>query len=136
MGPSLYDTLLGFFNSGTAIGSFNEKTQKIISVMDNMQRILNSRAGSIKHLPDYGLPDMAQVYQGLPSSAFVLMHAMQKTLLKYEPRLQTVDIKLEESDDKMMLHYTLICHLKEAGLVKFGTYFMPEGKATLKFTQN
>lgn len=135
MGPSLYDTLLGYFQSGMAIEDTNERTQKIISIMDNIQRILNSRAGAIKHIPDYGLPDMSQIYQNLPSSAYILMHRMRSTLLKYEPRLDGVDISLEENKDDMVLHYVLTCHIKETGLVKFGTYFMPEGRAILKYTQ-
>lgn len=135
MGPSLYDSLLGYFSSGMSVDDTDERTQKIISVMDNIQRILNSRAGAIKHIPDYGLPDMSHVYQSLPSSAYMLMHAIQHTLLKYEPRLEAVEISLEENKDNMVLHYILTCHLKEAGLVKFGTYFMPEGKAVLQYTQ-
>lgn len=135
MGASLYDTLLGYFDSGMAINSVDEKTQAIISVMDNLQRILNSRAGAITHLPDFGLPDMSLIYQALPSSAYDLMRDIQSTLLKYEPRLQSVEISLKESEDNMILSYELTCHVKEAGLVKYGTYFTPEGKAILKYTQ-
>lgn len=135
MGASLYDTLIGYFDSGMAVEQTDEKTQTIISVMDNIQRILNSRAGAIKHLPDYGLPDMSMIYQALPSSAYVLMYAIQNTLLNYEPRLAAVDISLGDSDDTMSLYYELTCHLKEGGLVKYGTYFSADGKAELRYTQ-
>jgi type VI secretion system protein len=33
-------------------------------VLDNMQRVLNCRAGTLAHLPDYGLPDMTKILQG------------------------------------------------------------------------
>lgn len=134
MGASLYDTLFGFFESGTSVSDTNEKLQTIISVKDNIGRILNSRAGAIKHLPDYGLPDMSMIYQALPTSAYELMRAMQHTLLKYEPRLSAVEIILQDNDNTMILSYELTCHFKEGGLVRYGTYFMPDGKASLSYT--
>ncbi len=134
MGPSLYDSLFGYFHSGMAINEIDERMQTIISVMDNIERILNSRAGVVKHIPDYGLPDMSMIYQALPSSAYDLMHAMKNALIKYEPRLSDVEIALLKNEDKMVLSYELICHFKEGGLVKYGTYFTPDGKAHMDFS--
>jgi type VI secretion system protein len=66
--PSLYDILLGNFSGGLPLHAVGENTQVILSVLDNMQRILNTRAGSLKHLPDYGLPDMTKILQGMPGN--------------------------------------------------------------------
>jgi type VI secretion system protein len=41
-----------------------------------MQRILNCRAGTLAHLPDYGLPDMTKILQGMPGTAHELMGAL------------------------------------------------------------
>lgn len=135
MGASLYDSLFGFFQSGSVVNETDEKMQTIISVMDNIERILNSRAGAVKHLPDFGLPDMSMIYQALPTSAYELMRAMQHTLIKYEPRLSAVNISLQKSDDSMVLSYELTCHFKEGGLVKYGTFFMPDGRAQMSFSR-
>lgn len=137
MSASLYDILYGYFQSGIPIDDVPENEQTIISVMDNIERILNSRAGAVKHMPDYGLPDMSTIFQALPSSAYILMRAIEQTLLKYEPRLSSIDIHIDDKNhDTMVLAYELTCHLKEGGLVKYGTYFMPDGKARLKYTRN
>lgn len=136
MSASLYDMLYGYFESGIAIDDVAENEQTIISVMDNIERILNSRAGSLKHLPDYGLPDMTTIFQALPSSAYILMRAIEKTLLTYEPRLASIDISIDEkNNDTMVLAYELTCYFIEGGLVKYGTYFMSDGKARLKYTR-
>ena len=136
MSASLYDILYGYFESGIPIDDVAENEQTVISVMDNIERILNSRAGAIKHMPDYGLPDMSTIFQALPSSAYILMRAIEHTLLTYEPRISSININIEEkNNDAMVLAYELICHLKEGGLVKYGTYFMPDGKALLKYTR-
>lgn len=53
--PSLYEMLTGNFTGGLELAQVCETNQVILSVLDNMQRILNCRAGTLAHLPDYGL---------------------------------------------------------------------------------
>lgn len=45
--PSLYEMLLQNFRGELALSQVNEDDQLTLSVLDNIQRILNSRAGSI-----------------------------------------------------------------------------------------
>jgi type VI secretion system protein len=68
--------------------SGQRENQVILSVLDNMQRVLNCRAGTLAHLPDYGLPDMTKILQGMPGTAHELMGTLSAVLLKYEPRLK------------------------------------------------
>jgi predicted component of type VI protein secretion system len=84
----LYETLYGNFTGGLDLHQVSEQNQTIISVLDNMQRILNCRAGTLAHLPDYGLPDMTKILQGMPGTAHELMGTLSAVLLKYEPRLK------------------------------------------------
>ncbi|MGG8473398.1 type VI secretion system baseplate subunit TssE, partial [Rahnella sp. PAMC25617] len=70
----------------------SEENQVILSVLDNMQRILNCRAGTLTHLPDYGLPDMSKILQGMPGTAHSLLTTLSGTLLKYEPRLRKINV--------------------------------------------
>lgn len=130
-GPSLYELLSGYFADGVPIDSCDARTQNIVSVMDNIERILNSRAGGLAHLPDYGLPDLTSIYRELPASAHRLKQTIAATLLQYEPRLKGIEIELLPSEGTS-LSYTLICHLRQAGLVRFGTWFMPDGRVQLK----
>ncbi len=48
--PSLYDILYGNFAGGLDLNTVSETDQVILSVLDNMQRILNCRAGTLAHL--------------------------------------------------------------------------------------
>lgn len=127
-GPSLYDILLGHID-GEPLGSHDDKTLEILSVQANIRRILNTRAGAVKHVPDYGLPDLTDVYRNLPASVHDLRNQMETTLLKFEPRLRAVEIEIDDKPDPgLMVSFTMICHLKKAGLVRFGTYFEPPGR--------
>lgn len=74
----------------------SENTQVILSGLDNMQRILNTRAGSLKHLPDYGLPDMTKILRGMPGTAHQLIGTLSQVLLKYEPRLKGIQVTMQE----------------------------------------
>ena len=130
--PSLYELLYGNFAGGLELHQVSEENQVIISVLDNMQRILNCRAGSLTHLPDYGLPDMTKILQGMPGTAHELMGTLSDVLLKYEPRLQSVDVVLLEQDIPGELRYAIDAELKGVGLVRYGTEFMPEGRVLIR----
>ena len=130
--PSLYETLYGNFTGGLELNQVSEEEQVILSVLDNMERILNTRAGSLKHLPDYGLPDMTTILQGMPGTAHQLMRVLSDVLLKYEPRIKRVDVTMQEQTQPGELHYVIDAELKDTGLVRYGTTFMPEGRVLLR----
>ena len=131
--PSLYETLYGNFTGGIDLYQVSEQNQTIISVLDNMQRILNCRAGTLAHLPDYGLPDMTKILQGMPGTAHELMGALSAVLLKYEPRLKNIDVVLLEPTIPGELRYAIDAELRGIGLVRYGTAFMPEGRVLIRY---
>ena len=130
--PSLYEILLQNFKGELELGLVSEDDQLTLSVLDNIQRILNSRAGSLSHLPDYGLPDMGTVLQGLPASAHGLMKDIARTLRRYEPRLAQVSIQLLPQSRPGHLDYTLDVLIKGGGRVTFGTTLAPEGRVVVR----
>ena len=130
--PSLYEMLTGHFTGGLAVNQVSEENQVILSVLDNMLRVLNCRAGTLAHLPDYGLPDMTRILQGMPGSAHELMATLSAVLLKYEPRLKKITVVLEKQEIPGELHYAIDAELNGVGLVRYGTEFMPEGRALLR----
>lgn len=130
--PSLCDMLYGNIGGTLDLHQISEDNQVILSVLDNMQRILNCRAGSLAHLPDYGMPDMSTLLQGMPGTAHQLIAILSEVLLKYEPRLKRLSVVLSEQTSPGELHYTIDAELKDLGLVRYGTHFMPEGRVLLR----
>lgn len=127
-GPSLYDMLLGHID-GEALAQHDDRTLEILSVQANIRRILNTRAGALKHVPDYGLPDLTDIYRNLPASVHDLRNRMEATLLRFEPRLRSVEIEIDDKPDPgLVVSFTMICELRQAGLVRFGTCFEPPGR--------
>lgn len=130
--PSLYEMLYGNFAGGLDLHCVSEENQVILSVLDNMQRILNCRAGTLAHLPDYGLPDMTKILQGMPGSAHQLITTLSTVLLKYEPRLSRISVLMLEQTQPGELRYAIDAELKGIGLVRYGTEFMPEGRVLIR----
>ena len=130
--PSLYEMLAGNFTGGLELKQVSEQDQVILSVLDNMQRVLNCRAGTLAHLPDYGLPDMTKILQGMPGTAHQLMATLSVVLLKYEPRLQRINVVMLEQAIPGELRYAIDAVLKGIGLVRYGTEFMPEGRVLIR----
>ncbi|CAH2916875.1 MAG: T6SS lysozyme-like component TssE [uncultured Paraburkholderia sp.] len=135
-GPSLYDMLLGQIG-GEPLDAHDDRTLECLSVQQNVRRILNTRTGALKHLPDYGLPDLTNIYRALPASAHLLKEQMEATLLKYEPRIRKIDVDILENDDPgVLVSFEMTCHLRKAGLVRFGTYFEPPGRMRVEHRQH
>lgn len=130
--PSLYEALYNNFTGGLDLHQVSEQNQTILSVLDNMQRILNCRAGTLAHLPDYGLPDMTTIIQGLPGTEHDLMDALSGVLLKYEPRLKQIAVVIQDQTTPGELRYAIDAELKGIGLVRYGTEFMPEGRVLIR----
>lgn len=130
--PSLCEMLYGNFVGDLDLQQVSEENQVILSVLDNMQRILNCRAGTLAHLPDYGLPDMTKTLQGMPGTAHQLLKTFSDVLLKYEPRLKNINVILLDQHIPGELRYAINAELNGVGLVRYGTEFMPEGRVLLR----
>jgi type VI secretion system protein len=105
---SLYDLLVGSFVSlGHDPGEvdlayfdhMSEEEKLRRSIVENLKLILQTRQGSVAHLPDFGIPDIRQIYfdEGTIDS---VPQKISETILKYEPRLVDVRVKRKEFDDK------------------------------------
>lgn len=130
--PSLYETLLQNFAGELDLHQVSEEEQVTLSILDNLQRVLNSRAGTLSHLPDYGLPDMGSILQGLPATAHGLMNTMAQTLLKYEPRIAAVNIEMLPQVLPGHLEYALDMQVKGGKRISFGTTLAPEGRVLVR----
>ena len=99
---SLYNLLTGFFASEGPTAADIERMdftklseeQKIRrSIIENLTMILGTRQGSVSHLPDFGLPDIMQVYINSGYSFEPLKKQIRDTVMKYEPRIGNVRVE-------------------------------------------
>ncbi|NUO81061.1 type VI secretion system baseplate subunit TssE [candidate division KSB1 bacterium] len=125
---SLYDLLVGCFPSEypDALGdplsttlsdleNLPEDRKLRLSIAEHLKLLLQTRRGSVLHLPDYGIPDVLQSYIDAGRSVDPFMEQIRSTILKYEPRLGEVKVKKEYFDENnLRLSLRITALIKEA----------------------
>jgi type VI secretion system protein len=121
---SLYDRLSGRFADGRRIEQVSREEQLLQSIISNLTRLFNTRRGSILHLPEYGLPDITDVYRDVPDSIVELQGIIKEVVEKYEPRLRRVRVEHEKTDPfAMRLEFLLSGEMVDGARVGFQTTF-------------
>jgi type VI secretion system protein len=132
MKQALFENLTGHFLDGTPIDGVPAQNRGIVSIMDHLNRLFNTREGSLPHLKDYGLPDISEIYRKMPHGIEELQKAIKRTVEKYEPRLRKVKVTPRDSDPKdFRLVFILSGELTEGGLVRFQTTFTSMGNSSI-----
>jgi type VI secretion system protein len=133
MKQALFENLTGHFLDGTPVESVPVNTRGIMSIMDHLNRLFNTREGSLPHLKDYGLPDISEIYRKMPHGIEELQKAIKRTVEKYEPRLVKVKVTPRETDPTdFRLVFILSGELAEGGgLVRFQTTFTSLGNSSI-----
>jgi type VI secretion system protein len=135
MEAGLIDVILGHFLDGQAVADEDSAHRKLRSIIDNLSRLFNTRRGSISHIPDYGLPDISQVYRDLPYSIDGLRAAIKQVVEKYEPRLRRVRVEQQqgrEEDYEMRVSFIVSGELLQGQKVQFQTTFKSNDLAEVR----
>ncbi len=131
-GESLFEKLAGQFVDGAAISDLSPSRRRIKSITDHLWRMFNTRQGSVPHLPDYGLPDISEIYRRLPDSMVDLEKNIHNMIVKYEPRLEKVRVhKLPMSRLDFKLAFEVSAQLKGGEKVLFKTSFSSAGETAV-----
>lgn len=130
MDASLYDVLRGTFSDGRRVESVSPESHRERSIIANLGRLLNTRRGAIAHLPDYGLPDISEVYRDMPGSVVELQRAIEAAVETYEPRLRHVRVEHQATDRyAMQLVFLLTAETFHGERIRFKTTFSSEEEA-------
>jgi len=132
MKQGLFESLTGEFYDGTLIDAVPENRRQMLSIIDHLTRLFNTRSGCLSHLPDYGLPDISELYRRMPDGLDELRAAIRKTVEKYEPRLKNVKVVPRDTEVKAsQLIFILSAEIKGGGQVRFQTTFSTTEPSTI-----
>ena len=121
---ALFDVLEGRFGSGPPIDAVSRDEQRVHSIVGNLQRLLNTRQGSVAHLPDYGLPDLSTIHRQAPDSFDLLRKAIRAAVMAYEPRLAHVRVEPQTVDPfKMRLQFVISGEVAPGRRIRLATTF-------------
>ncbi|CAM3763981.1 MULTISPECIES: type VI secretion system baseplate subunit TssE [Pseudoalteromonas] len=106
------------------------QTDEQNSVCNHLNELLNARRGVLKHLADYGLPDVEDIYEGLPYSQHTLAFEVKKLIEKYEPRVRYANvIPMEIREENCVIRLDIQAFLTSGQCIKLNTRFESGGKA-------
>ncbi|RMH96334.1 MAG: type VI secretion system baseplate subunit TssE [Calditrichaeota bacterium] len=143
---SLYDILVGSFLSrgddpGDTDESYfdqmSEERKLRQSIVENLKMVLQTRRGSVKHLPDFGIPDIMQLYAE-EGSIDPVCQAIRETILKYEPRIAEVRVIKSDFDQKnLRLSLKVFARIREVpGKEVLLTEFSSTGWVKVEFERD
>lgn len=105
------------------------------SIRENLVYLLNARQGMVVHLPDYGLPDVHKMFQSLPKSLEALGADIRDVIIKYEPRLANVSVRLrQKADDTFRATFIITAEVREGSRISkltFRTEVLRDGAAEM-----
>ncbi len=93
MAHALFDVLTGRYQNGQPVGRHPFEGDLPLSIRDHLQRLLNGRRGALPHLPGYGLPDVAALFEALPYSLDELTAAVRQSIEQFEKRLVQLQVR-------------------------------------------
>ena len=132
MKQGIFESLTGHFLDGSPVENVPASSRRILSIMDHLKRMFNTRAGSLSHLPGYGLPDISEIYRKMPRGVEELQDAIARAIEMFEPRLINAKVTPGESqDDRFRLVFLIWAELKDGGRVRFQTTFTSMGISTI-----
>ena len=124
---SLFDVLTGNNKKGFDEISLHK------SIQNHLIFLLNTRQGSLQHLPNYGIPDLQHIYQGLPNSLNSFSRILSGIIEQYEPRLTQVIIQHKPvQQNNCIIYFEIRAQLKPGERIFFDTYFMSGGNALIE----
>lgn len=130
---SLFEKLADQYADGTAISAVPQAYRRAKSIADHLWRMFNTRQGALPHLPDYGLPDISEIYRKLPASLKEMETTILALVSKYEPRLDRVRIRpLPTVPNEFRLSFELSANVKGGDRISFQTSFTSTGETQVQ----
>jgi type VI secretion system protein len=110
--------------------------ETVRSVLQHLQKMLNSRQGHAPAQMDYGILDPSEVVHALPEAVGRLQRSIRECISRYEPRLTSVQvIPVESERDPFILHFQIVGQLatvRERVPVCFDTLVDPSGRIRVR----
>ncbi len=99
---------MSFRHQITGLGSESGSENLEASIQAHLLLLFNTRRYSVPYLPDYGLPDIHETFQGNLAAQDELAESIRQVLQKFEPRLKDVTVKrLPDPEQKARLNFAV-----------------------------
>lgn len=97
----------------------------LVSIVDNLNNVLNTKKGYGAMLPDLGIDDLNK-FGSRAHIANEIIKEVKHNIKNYEPRVDLIDVSVEKSNNPFVLSFTIECKVKknmQALHMIFDTFF-------------
>jgi len=105
-------------------------------IVEHLQRLLNTRQGSVLIAPDYGIPDFSELLHSYPESIKDMERALRLAICKYEPRLSGTRVKfIPDDEDPLNIHFEIVAKLsirKDAPSIHLESVVDSDGRINIR----
>jgi len=84
------------------------------AVVEHLQRLLSTRAGTSLSAPEYGMVEISDMLHEFPDALGTMQRAIKNAITKYEPRLKNVQVRIvppDEDDTTLVLYFEINAQL-------------------------
>ncbi|MEM0962104.1 MAG: type VI secretion system baseplate subunit TssE [Bacteroidota bacterium] len=128
---ALFDVLEGRFGGVTPVDMVSSDEHRVASIVGNLQRLLNTRQGSVPHLPNYGLPDLSSLRR--EGNLDQLRKAVRRAVTEYEPRLARVRVEHRDANPyQMRVTFVISGEVERGRRIQLETTFGSQEKASVR----
>jgi len=93
-------------------GSRSEN-KDLLSIVENLNNILNTKKGYGSFLAEFGIRDMNE-YTSRDDIIHAVMNEVKENIERYEPRVRVMDIVIEQDDNPFALSFKVACMVRES----------------------
>lgn len=88
----------------------------IDSIIEHLQKMLNTRQGNVPIADDYGVPDFLDFLQSYPDSVHEIELSLKSAVERYEPRLAGTSVTfIPGEDETLTLRFQIMARLATEG---------------------
>ncbi len=112
------------------LGTGERNVDKVGSVIEHLQELLNTCAGESVTAPDFGLMDFTEIVHELPHGIHTIQQSIRAVILKYEPRLKNVSVRFIPDEEPLVLRFEVVARLNDESrsVVRLQTKMLSAGK--------
>lgn len=95
------------------------------SIVDNLNNILNTKKDYGSFLENFGIRDLNE-YSSREHISVAVMEEVKQNIELYEPRVELVDITMEDNDDPFVISLKIDCIVRDLSQtiqIAFDTFF-------------
>lgn len=124
---SLFEKLVGVLEDV----KHNDEEAIYQSIANNLSNIFSTNVGSSEACMDYGKPELNDINLGLEESLTHIKETFKKSILKYEPRLYSVEVNATSNANNLSKIYISITGIIHANnqdhQVEYSAFIVGDG---------